>query len=613
MTIPQRTIKLVVIGAAGVGKTSMRGQFISQRFSTGYRATIGADFITKVVKVDEDTGEMATLQIWDTAGQERFSSLSSAFFRGADAALLVFDVNAPDTLQALIKWWEQFKVHAPLEDDELGSFCCVVVGNKVDLSERRASRVSFEQAGVFMDTLVPPELYRDEEEEDSEEEEDDPLSASQMTATPTRPIVEQIHQPFSLSPLPSTFQSRSKSPSKSIDPGLLTRSLYASSSTSGLSIYHTPSSSVYGRSDSARSSPDLLTTSGSYPPKPLPPLIIGSIGSTGSLGSLRAGNTSAVTLTPSNWDKFDSSHSDRRNAQDDEDDRWSQRDSPRGLNGDSRSRYESINSIASSTSATDSFFSAYSTHTRSSKPSSSRSLSRPFSALSWRPYPHSPSPAPPLKSPSHSQHSHSHNHDNKHLLSTRSISPSPASSSSTSRDNITPHLRILAHPYPHSHLRSEMEEKLETPEEILDTGPRLFFASARTGEGVNDVFEYVAKRVVRRWEWEERSVQRRSEEGEDEDEDGDEDYVVPGGRRTTGVRAGMSRINRKKQQKQHPDGMNRNGNTLNGVNGFVNGVGSNGARSWSGDLTVTLSSFNGVVGSSMGSMRGTGGSNCCSA
>ncbi|KAJ3776035.1 P-loop containing nucleoside triphosphate hydrolase protein, partial [Lentinula raphanica] len=130
--IPQRTIKLVVIGAAGVGKTSMRGQYISQRFSTGYRATIGADFITKMVKVDDASGEMVTLQIWDTAGQERFSSLSSAFFRGADAALLVFDVNAPDTLHALKKWWLEFKVHAPLEDDELGNFCCVVVGNKVD-------------------------------------------------------------------------------------------------------------------------------------------------------------------------------------------------------------------------------------------------------------------------------------------------------------------------------------------------------------------------------------------------------------------------------------------------------------------------------------------------
>ncbi|KAJ4464125.1 P-loop containing nucleoside triphosphate hydrolase protein, partial [Lentinula edodes] len=137
MAIPQRTIKLVVIGAAGVGKTSIRGQYISQRFSTGYRATIGADFITKVVQVDEREGseetERVTLQIWDTAGQERFSSLSSAFFRGADAAVLVFDVNAPETLRVLVKWWEEFKVHAPLEDDELGGFCCVVVGNKVDL------------------------------------------------------------------------------------------------------------------------------------------------------------------------------------------------------------------------------------------------------------------------------------------------------------------------------------------------------------------------------------------------------------------------------------------------------------------------------------------------
>lgn len=75
MAIPQRTIKLVVIGAAGVGKTSIRGQYISQRFSTGYRATIGADFITKVVQIDEREGsgetERVTLQIWVCASISR--------------------------------------------------------------------------------------------------------------------------------------------------------------------------------------------------------------------------------------------------------------------------------------------------------------------------------------------------------------------------------------------------------------------------------------------------------------------------------------------------------------------------------------------------------------
>ncbi|KAJ3824999.1 ras-domain-containing protein [Lentinula raphanica] len=464
--IPQRTIKLVVIGAAGVGKTSMRGQYISQRFSTGYRATIGADFITKMVKVDNASGEMVTLQIWDTAGQERFSSLSSAFFRGADAALLVFDVNAPDTLHALKKWWIQFKVHAPLEDDELGNFCCVVVGNKVDLGE---GMVSVTQAESFLDTLIPPDLYRDIGEDSDEE--DDPLSASQLTATPTRINSRQAlqtHQLLSPSSSLSISQPRSKSRSRSTDPNL-TRSIYASSSVSGLSIYHTPSSSVYDPYLSARSSPDLEFSNVAHAP-----------------------------------------------------------------GGDLRPRYDSISSLASSSSAAESFFSAISS-------SSSSTPSLPSS------------PSPPL------------------------LPLVPSSS------------------HPHSHLRLELEPPSDSSTEVQappDTGPRLFFASAKTGEGVNDVFEYVAKRVVRQWDWETEQKQKQRV-GEDDD---DEYVRIPG-----------TNHRRKRRKSDWNGNGNGNGNRLNG--NPANGGGGV-ARSWSGGITVTLNSLNGVAGS-IGSMRGAGGSNCC--
>ncbi|KAJ7247092.1 P-loop containing nucleoside triphosphate hydrolase protein, partial [Mycena rebaudengoi] len=126
------TFKVVIIGASGVGKTSIRGQYISARFSTSYRATIGADFITKTLPSQEPGGEPVVLQIWDTAGQERFSSLASAFFRGADAAILVYDVTAPHTMHALRKWWAEFRDKAPVADADLGAFCVVVVGNKMD-------------------------------------------------------------------------------------------------------------------------------------------------------------------------------------------------------------------------------------------------------------------------------------------------------------------------------------------------------------------------------------------------------------------------------------------------------------------------------------------------
>ncbi|KAH6888927.1 P-loop containing nucleoside triphosphate hydrolase protein, partial [Coprinopsis sp. MPI-PUGE-AT-0042] len=126
------TVKLVLVGSSGVGKTSLRGQYISGHFSTGYRATIGTDFISKTVKHPWKEGESVVLQIWDTAGQERFSSLSSAFFRGADAVLLLFDINSPASLHALKKWWSEFCDKCPVEPDEEHDFCCVVVGNKMD-------------------------------------------------------------------------------------------------------------------------------------------------------------------------------------------------------------------------------------------------------------------------------------------------------------------------------------------------------------------------------------------------------------------------------------------------------------------------------------------------
>lgn len=84
-------LKVVLIGDGGVGKTSLRNQYIHKKFTDAYKATIGADFITKEVETND--GKKVMMQIWDTAGQERFQSLGVAYYRGADACILVYDVN----------------------------------------------------------------------------------------------------------------------------------------------------------------------------------------------------------------------------------------------------------------------------------------------------------------------------------------------------------------------------------------------------------------------------------------------------------------------------------------------------------------------------------------
>jgi hypothetical protein len=114
------------------------------RYSTGnftgqYKATIGADFLSKENVVATDSygqRHLATLQIWDTAGQERFQSLGVGFYRGADAALLVYDITDPHSLDNLDHWRKEFldQVGGGLQGlgDSSTVFPFVVLGNKMD-------------------------------------------------------------------------------------------------------------------------------------------------------------------------------------------------------------------------------------------------------------------------------------------------------------------------------------------------------------------------------------------------------------------------------------------------------------------------------------------------
>ncbi|KAL2913509.1 GTPase activity protein [Polyrhizophydium stewartii] len=127
-------LKVVILGDGGVGKTALRNQVVHRRFHQAYRATIGADFVTKDITV-EPGGRAVSLQIWDTAGQERFQSLGVAFFRGADACVLVYDVTDPRSLERLSIWVTEFVRHAGIANP--AEFPFIVVGNKTDLTSER--------------------------------------------------------------------------------------------------------------------------------------------------------------------------------------------------------------------------------------------------------------------------------------------------------------------------------------------------------------------------------------------------------------------------------------------------------------------------------------------
>merc|ERR1719320_1983041 len=123
-------LKVIILGDSGVGKTSLMNQYVNKKFSKQYKATIGADFLTKEVMVDD---RLVTMQIWDTAGQERFQSLGVAFYRGADSCVLVYDITDPKSFDSLSGWKEEFLVQAAPQNQEEFPFVCI--GNKLDLAD----------------------------------------------------------------------------------------------------------------------------------------------------------------------------------------------------------------------------------------------------------------------------------------------------------------------------------------------------------------------------------------------------------------------------------------------------------------------------------------------
>ena len=116
-------LKVLVVGEAGVGKSSLMLSFTDEKFMPDILPTVGLDFRVKVV---EQSGYSVKLSIWDTAGQERFKNISSAYYRGAQAVLLAFDITDRRTFTNLDIWLAELEKHGGEK------MVKVVVGNKSD-------------------------------------------------------------------------------------------------------------------------------------------------------------------------------------------------------------------------------------------------------------------------------------------------------------------------------------------------------------------------------------------------------------------------------------------------------------------------------------------------
>jgi len=130
--------KVVLIGDSGVGKSNLLSRFTRNEFSLESKSTIGVGFATRSINVD---GKMIKAQIWDTAGQERYRAITSAYYRGAVGALLVYDITRHVTFENVERWLKELRDHTE------HNIVVMLVGNKSDLRHLRA--LSTEDAQTF--------------------------------------------------------------------------------------------------------------------------------------------------------------------------------------------------------------------------------------------------------------------------------------------------------------------------------------------------------------------------------------------------------------------------------------------------------------------------------
>lgn len=120
--------KVVLIGDSGVGKSNLLSRFTRNEFNLETKSTIGVEFATRSIQAN---GKTIKAQIWDTAGQERYRAITSAYYRGAVGALLVYDIAKNITFKNVEKWLTE------LLENAAGNIVIMLVGNKSDLRHLR--------------------------------------------------------------------------------------------------------------------------------------------------------------------------------------------------------------------------------------------------------------------------------------------------------------------------------------------------------------------------------------------------------------------------------------------------------------------------------------------
>ena len=128
-------LKIVIVGDSGVGKSNLIKRFTTNEFNANSKATVGVEFLSKSYKIND---KVFKIEMWDTAGQERYKSITSAYYKGAKGALLVYDTTSAQSFENIDRWLNEIKEKTN-KDTKL-----ILIGNKIDLKENKV--VSTEHA-----------------------------------------------------------------------------------------------------------------------------------------------------------------------------------------------------------------------------------------------------------------------------------------------------------------------------------------------------------------------------------------------------------------------------------------------------------------------------------
>ena len=139
--------KVIVVGSVSVGKTAILERYVRGRYSKDHKATLGTGVHSKTLELDS---AQIVMQIYDTAGQERFDSLVQTYYRGSDAAVIVYDVTDTRSLEAITTWHARLMKHVPRPD----GFPIIVLGNKTD-KPAEEQQVSEEDGASFVAAKIP--------------------------------------------------------------------------------------------------------------------------------------------------------------------------------------------------------------------------------------------------------------------------------------------------------------------------------------------------------------------------------------------------------------------------------------------------------------------------